>query len=136
MSYKIGIAFYAQKDYRGRPSSPHWTLVVHRSSYNAPDVLAFQVRQNGPQWFLAHKVEGVSLTAAPTCIGVLHVADVPLASGTSPATIAEFAQTFSSMKEGDDPSGNIGPVLFANWEDDAALALQNEPGLLGFAVPN
>ncbi|KAF8910588.1 hypothetical protein CPB84DRAFT_1230485 [Gymnopilus junonius] len=100
---KLGIAFYAQQDRRGRPRSPHWALVAHRTNYAAPDVQVFQARfRADTQWVLAHRTVPL-LSNASSLMGVIHIADVNI----SPGVLDSFVRSFPASKNDDDPSGNI-----------------------------
>ncbi|KDR76107.1 hypothetical protein GALMADRAFT_139852 [Galerina marginata CBS 339.88] len=100
-SVKLGIAFYAQQDSRGRPVSPHWALVAHPTNYAAHDVQVFQIVQNGGSWAPMHHI--CPLARAPTLLGVVHVADINM----SPTALDAFVRPFPATKNNDDPSGNI-----------------------------
>ncbi|KAF8910589.1 hypothetical protein CPB84DRAFT_1764082 [Gymnopilus junonius] len=74
-STKIGIAIYAQQGPYGRPRNPHWSLVLHPTSFSAKDVRVYHLRNRGNTWFLGHEVR--DLPRMGDLIGVLHVADIP-----------------------------------------------------------
>ncbi|KAH9481258.1 hypothetical protein JR316_0005780 [Psilocybe cubensis] len=74
-STKIGIAIYAQQGTYNRPRPPHWALVLHPTSYSAPDVRVYHIRGRNGVWTLGHDVR--ELQGMGDLMGVLHIADIP-----------------------------------------------------------
>ncbi|PPQ86087.1 hypothetical protein CVT25_003153 [Psilocybe cyanescens] len=99
---KLGIATYAQVDSRGRPTSPHWALIAHPTTFMADNVQVYQIGLGQPGvWVEKHKICGIR--NAPSLIGVVDLGIARI----SPGELHSFATRFSATKSGDDPSGNI-----------------------------
>ena len=90
MAIKLGIAFYAQQDHRGRSTSPRWTLVAHSSAYSSHRGLrVFKIIYANSHWYTAHTQE-VALQSEPGLLGVVHIAEINMTDAYLMRFISEF----------------------------------------------
>jgi hypothetical protein len=104
MGVLIGIALYSQTDDRGRPTSPHWAIVGHQTSYFDEGARIYQICLGSHRtWVLKPKT--CRITDARALLGVIHVGEW---QGATVEDLDRYAVQYPATKNGNDPSGLIG----------------------------